>query len=186
MTTWNTQPSSSGVITSVTVSGISTCLFADLPAAGIVGRLIYVTDTPAIYVDNGTTWIHASTPVGLTAYATGSWTPTVGGTATENNSGQYTKIGNVVTVTCVLSITTIGTGSTASISGLPYPIKTGTPFIAPCYWDSLTTPVVALIVRGLSSTANLWSALAADDNLTLRAVLGDNSSIFFSGSYLTD
>jgi hypothetical protein len=89
-------------------------------------------------------------------------------------------------VSCILSIITIGTGSTSSISGLPYPIKTGTPFIAPCYWDTLTTNVVALIVRGQSSAANLWSALVADDSLTLRAVLGDGSGIFFTGSYFTE
>jgi hypothetical protein len=57
----------------------------------------------------------------LDDYEEGTWTPSIGGTAVHQyQTGYYTKIGNVVTVTCLIAITTMGTGSTQFISGLPF------------------------------------------------------------------
>jgi hypothetical protein len=57
----------------------------------------------------------------LDDYEEGTWTPNVGGTATySSQTGKYTKIGNVVTVTFDMTISTIGTGSTNNISGNPF------------------------------------------------------------------
>jgi len=51
----------------------------------------------------------------------GTWTPTVGGTATYlAQSGRYVKIGGLVHIVFDFTINAIGTGSQAVVSGLPY------------------------------------------------------------------
>jgi hypothetical protein len=57
----------------------------------------------------------------LDDYEEGSWTPSIGGTATYNGRyGFYTRIGNVVTCQFSIQVNVIGTGSVSSISGLPF------------------------------------------------------------------
>lgn len=57
----------------------------------------------------------------LSDYEQGTWTPSVGGNATYNfQGGSYVKVGSKVTAWFDISISTIGTGSQTTISGLPY------------------------------------------------------------------
>jgi hypothetical protein len=58
----------------------------------------------------------------LDDYEEGTWTPSVGGTATYTaQQGKYTKVGRMVTVRFYMAINNIGTGSTGSyFSGLPF------------------------------------------------------------------
>ena len=57
----------------------------------------------------------------LDDYEEGTWTPSVGGTATYSiQVGRYIKIGGMVHVSVNLVISSIGTGSTVEISGLPF------------------------------------------------------------------
>ena len=57
----------------------------------------------------------------LDDYEEGTWTPSIGGNATyTGQSGRYTKIGNFVSAICDMSINVIGTGSTSTVSGLPF------------------------------------------------------------------
>jgi hypothetical protein len=57
----------------------------------------------------------------LDDYEEGSWSPTVGGNATYNaQEGQYIKIGQLVFIFFDIGIGTIGTGSTTTISGVPF------------------------------------------------------------------
>ena len=57
----------------------------------------------------------------LDDYEEGTWTPSVGGTATYNvQKGTYTKIGNIVNVQFRIHINTLGTGSIYQMSGLPF------------------------------------------------------------------
>jgi len=64
----------------------------------------------------------------LDDYEEGTWTPSLtsaAGTLTTvvNGTGNYTKVGNMVTITCRPSITTNGTGSQSLlIAGLPFAI----------------------------------------------------------------
>ena len=63
----------------------------------------------------------------LNDYEEGTWTPTVGGTSTYLvQSGSYTKVGRLVTVSFDMEILLIGTGSTSAISGLPFVVGTAT------------------------------------------------------------
>ena len=58
----------------------------------------------------------------LDDYEEGTWTPGVGGTATygADVGGRYVKVGKSVTIWGKIQISSIGTGSTTAISGLPF------------------------------------------------------------------
>jgi hypothetical protein len=57
----------------------------------------------------------------LDDYEEGTWTPSIGGTATYTPaSGTYTKIGKLVTFQMTLYVATLGTGNQNTISGLPF------------------------------------------------------------------
>lgn len=64
----------------------------------------------------------------LDDYEEGTWTPSLGGTATYAfRTGYYTRIGNVVNVSFDIGVSTIGTGDTQFISGLPFAQKNNVP-----------------------------------------------------------
>ena len=64
----------------------------------------------------------------LNYYGEGTWTPSVGGNATyTGQSGRYTRIGRLVQLEAILIINAIGTGSTTTVSGVPF-IANGSTF----------------------------------------------------------
>jgi hypothetical protein len=72
----------------------------------------------AKFLYDGTYMVLLNPDTGITY---GTWTPSVGGTATYTvQQGYYTKICNVVRVEFDLYINVIGTGSSFNISGLPF------------------------------------------------------------------
>lgn len=59
----------------------------------------------------------------LDDYEEGTWTPTLGGTATyQQQGGTYTRVGRIVQVEGRLIVNSIGTGSTTTVSGLPFAV----------------------------------------------------------------
>jgi hypothetical protein len=57
----------------------------------------------------------------LDDYEEGTWTPTIGGTATYfTQAGRYVKIGRIVVVNFQCEINALGTGSTTIMTGLPF------------------------------------------------------------------
>jgi hypothetical protein len=64
----------------------------------------------------------------LDDYEEGTWTPSLGGTATYNfQSGFYTKVGRQVTLVFYMDVASIGTGSTSTITGAPFSSTTFAP-----------------------------------------------------------
>tara|TARA_R100000951_G_scaffold23479_2_gene19660 strand:- start:694 stop:1599 length:906 start_codon:yes stop_codon:yes gene_type:complete len=96
----------------------------------------------------------------LNDYEFGTWNPSVGGNATYTtvNHGRYTKIGNIVSLNFTLQVNVLGTGSTATISGLPFTsentgwIQTG----CVSYYAGLATSInfIALYVSNNSTQIN--------------------------------
>jgi hypothetical protein len=90
----------------------------------------------------------------LSTYEEGTWTPSVGGTATyTSQAGYYTKIGNFVKLRFWITINVLGTGSTTTITGIPFTPNNNQPVIVGgvvCYADSLATPALALGVYAQS------------------------------------
>ena len=115
----------------------------------------------------------------LDDYEEGTWTPSLGGNATySTQQGFYTKIGNIVTVTFYIVVSTIGTGSNRIMSGLPYAAADSTGGGPVAYWASTSQGLVyiSMYIWGSSNLAGYVSGQAVN---TLVA-----SSLFTSGTAL--
>lgn len=120
-------------------------------------------------------------------YAEGSWTPSVGGTATYTTQvGRYTKIGRAVHIMCYLVINAIGTGSTSVISGLPFTaLNLNDQALAVSDFASLATNVVWIGARVNSNatTITLRNLTAAGASATSSALFGNSAAVTISGTY---
>jgi hypothetical protein len=120
-------------------------------------------------------------------YEEGTWTPSVGGTATYTaRVGTYTKVGRLVSIQANVTIALIGTGSVFTLSGLPFvaaaqqqwgsvggftTLNTGNIVFMSCYTDAS------------SSTVSFNGLNAAGITSGLLAPFGDAAQIAFSISY---
>jgi len=126
----------------------------------------------------------------LADYEEGTWTPSVGGTATYHpaNKGEYVKVGNVVTCQFRLHLTAIGTGSTSVISGLPFTSSASFNEQAGCVglFEALITNMTFLTFFNSASTTTLTLnglAVAAASTTSPVAVIGSSTVMFGSISY---
>jgi hypothetical protein len=128
----------------------------------------------------------------LDDYEEGTWTPSVGGTATYNaQSGHYTKIGNFVKLRFYLNINLIGTGSTVGISGMPFTPAISDPSIVGgvvTYINNLATSVLAVGIYAQSS-GNLIYFMTRNSSSTAAttqqpAVIGNSFQVFAEVSYM--
>lgn len=134
----------------------------------------------------------ANTPAaGMTSqllnwYEEGTWTPSVGGNATYTGQlGKYTRIGRAVHVQMDLTINVLGTGSTTTVSGLPftsndyYALSTG-------FFFGIASNVVFISPVVQSGATNLvfYTLTAAGASTgSGTAVLGDGARIQITGTY---
>lgn len=122
----------------------------------------------------------------LDDYEEGTWTPSVGGSATyTTQTGTYTKVGRLVFEEGRLVINVIGTGSPTQISGSPFTAATGTCTMGVVDSATLATAVVSLIVRTSVSSTNLQvvSRTAASASDGANNVFQNGASMSFSGCY---
>jgi hypothetical protein len=125
----------------------------------------------------------------LDDYEEGTFTPTVGGTATYSiQLGRYVKIGKRVYVDIRLSITSIGTGTAGSISGLPFTSVNTTDYFAAfafSYFAALALNVahVGGAVTANSTTVTLYSSTSVTSSMGVNGILGNGSEVIISGSY---
>ena len=124
----------------------------------------------------------------LSTYEEGTWTPSLGGSATYlAQSGFYTKIGNVVHFKGLLYINAIGTGSTTQITGLPFAISAqgGAVCSAPSY-GGIATAISSMNLNVSGTTIYCQSnVLAATGNQTANPIFAGGTYIEFSGTYAT-
>lgn len=127
----------------------------------------------------------------LDDYEEGTWTPNVGGTATYGTQvGIYTKIGRQVLVSFDIEITTLGTGSTTTISGLPFTVSNspnGESRGATGYFASLATNVIAIncYANANTTTIKFISANASTGTATINpAIFGNSARIQGSVAYI--
>jgi hypothetical protein len=112
---------------------------------------------------------------------TGTWTPSVGGNATYTTQlGYWIDFGDCVLVWGVIGINVIGTGSTTTITGLPFaPAGDGLAYCSgTCeYWASLATAVTCLIPTTNAVTGIQFSGVtAASANITAPVTVFQNSA----------
>ena len=123
----------------------------------------------------------------LDDYEEGTWTPSLGGTTTySTQSGTYTKVGRLVFIRGILVITTIGTGSTTQISGLPFTNASGSvcPISVGSFFASATsvTSFFAAVSNG-GSVINVNSLTAAGTTEGSSAIFANSTQFQFSGCY---
>ena len=128
----------------------------------------------------------------LDDYEEGTWTPSLGGTATYTvQQGQYTKIGRMVNIRCNIEVLLLGTGSTTTISGLPFTSfatsnSNPTASASVGYFASLAvSPVyISAYVASNDTTMNVagLTAAGATSNAAL-AVFGNSARIDFTVTY---
>jgi collagen type VII alpha len=106
----------------------------------------------------------------LDDYEEGTWTPTLGGTATYSfQGGSYTKVGRLVTAQGFLIVSSIGTGATNNVSGLPFTCISQTVGIGGSvgYFENLNNTVVFIQPEVQpSGTTIVFNTLAAAGGTT--------------------
>lgn len=127
----------------------------------------------------------------LDDYEEGTWTPSVGGTATYTvQDGKYVKTGKVVYITCRLLINVIGTGSTSEISGLPFVSETafsrGTFNISTANTTAVSLVSIAGQGGNATSVITLLGRTAASTSTPAVGAMGSGTDLIFSGFYFTN
>jgi hypothetical protein len=123
----------------------------------------------------------------LDDYEEGTWTPSVGGSATyTTQNGTYTKVGRAVHIACDMTINAIGTGNTNTITNLPFTVSSsGNYGLAVGAFASLTVSVTSVVaVAGLGSTQIQFRSLtAAGVTSGANSIFGNGSSITVGGTF---
>jgi hypothetical protein len=122
----------------------------------------------------------------LDDYEEGTWTPTLGGTATYNSqTGTYTKVGRLVTVTFNLNILVLGTGSTTTVDGLPFSGIGGLYMTGAIYFDGIPTArtSVGVMCTGLTSYYFFGPTAATTSCPISFAIFGNGATVRGSFSY---
>jgi len=118
----------------------------------------------------------------LDDYEEGTWTPSVGGTATYNTGntkGFYTKIGRQVTINFSVQVTSLGTGAADRVINAPFACSSS---INECagsisYFDGLATSVVfiAPYIAGNKTEVGIVSTTAASTGVGYNNIFNTSS-----------
>ena len=123
----------------------------------------------------------------LDDYEEGTWTPTLGGNASYDiRVGTYTKIGNVVYAYCRIRPTSLGTGSSNTISGLPFTCNNDNGGVMIGYYDGSAVSSVEIGgVVNSNGSIGLFTKTSATNNTGTGAFFQDNCRIYLSTVYQT-
>lgn len=125
----------------------------------------------------------------LDDYEEGTWTPSLGGNATYTvQTGTYTKIGRMVFIRFTLTINVLGTGSSTTVSGLPFTSIAGYNPLALSGATGLQTTFVSVTagVDSAAATVSFNTRTAASASEAFSSVIFINgSTISVAGCYQT-
>ena len=111
----------------------------------------------------------------LDDYEEGTWTPSLGGNTTySEQTGTYTKIGRQVTVRYRIAVSSIGTGSTTTLTGLPFTVSGNG--AGALYWDTSLVAMVYCTGFATSTSIVFYRATSGDFSLST------GSGIFKNGT----
>jgi len=126
----------------------------------------------------------------LNWYEEGTWTPSLGGSATYTTQiGRYTRVGNMVTVWCQIEVNAIGTGDKRVVSGLPFTAANlaveGTGSIG--YTVNLATSVVSCVpqVNANTTTISFMNRTVAATGTTSVDLFQNGARMYFTVSYIS-
>lgn len=166
-------------IASPTFTGTATV--AALTATGLITATGGQIAFPAVQVPSAGANV-------LDDYEEGSWTPSVGGTATYSAvDGTFVKIGRQVTVMCRMTINAIGTGSASTISGLPFTSAGIGMFLGAAWIDSAAISVAYIVARmSGSATVVIHGLTVAGTTMAALNAIGSGTTIRFTLTYFVD
>jgi hypothetical protein len=188
----------------VTITSFANCTTAQV---GSVKRLIpaanaNITASANLIVDGATSGTYVmpanarmevlatsiSTFVVTTIFASGTWVPSVGGTATYSTQvGTWTKTGNRVSIDALMILTALGTGSTTTISGIPFvSANNSMQWFGQSNTANCATAVVSeqIYVIGNSATLQFGGRTAANISPTNPLTMfGNTTAVRFSVGY---
>jgi len=143
------------------------------------GALVTTTTTQAL--TNKTINFGQTT---LSYYGEGTWTPTLGGTATyTTQTGIYTRVGRLINCQCELTVNSLGTGSTSTVTGLPFTVN-GTASGQVGTFNSLAVNVLGFWCYATSTLVTFQSLTAAGVSATNSpAIFGNGAAIRFSVTF---
>jgi hypothetical protein len=125
----------------------------------------------------------------LDDYEEGTWTPSLGGTATYNGrDGRYVKIGNRVWVLGTINVSIIGTGSQNDISGLPFTVSGHSGYEVPLYvsyFANSATNVTSLVASFVSggTTLQFYNTTTAQSTAGFNNIFQNSTRVDFAGYY---
>jgi hypothetical protein len=119
----------------------------------------------------------------LNDYEEGTWTPSIGGTATYTaQTGRYTKVGRLVTFMGDLTINVQGTGNAGLISGLPFTVL-GNNSVYVGYFANLGQAVSSISPFTGGTDVLLYGILVAASTATNLTIMTNGARLMFQGSY---
>jgi hypothetical protein len=167
---------------------------ADINASAAIA-LTKLASTGTLTVDNiqfPATQVASANANNLDDYEEGTWTPNIGGTATYTAAryGRYVKIGKQVSIQFLIEINLLGTGSTTTISGLPFTaentgsgtVQTGTV----SYFANLAVNTISLALFLETGTTTIKFAGRSTSGATTTydiAVFGNSTGIYGATTY---
>ena len=122
----------------------------------------------------------------LDEYEEGTFTPSVGGNATYHSQiGKYIKIGRSVTIKLEMQINVLGTGSTSTITGIPFGGDTEVP-LAMAKASNTSAAFGEITARIAGSTLYYMTRQGnVSTQSTNTAIHANNCLIQCGGSYIT-
>lgn len=149
--------------------------------------------TERVRIDtNGIKFNGTDTRYALGNYDAWTWIPSVGGTATYTlQSGYYTRIGDICFISLDISISSIGTGSTTVISGLPFTASSALPTGGFCaavnvgYFNNIASNLVgfALSIDSGTNAITIRSMTSAASNPSDNTIFQNGSRMAITGFY---
>ena len=161
---------------------------ATLPAT--TGTLVVTGTTPTL---NGITFPATQVPSAdantLDDYEEGTFTPNLGGNTTYSvQSGNYIKVGRMVYAELIIAVTSIGTGATGQIFGLPFSSTSDTPIggVSVAYWAGSNTAVTFMggyKNAGDASVLLIGTTAATINAINAPSIFKDGTSVYASVVY---
>lgn len=199
MSTWALVQHNADGTHNIPASGVTSGLlslarggtFADLSKTG--GAHHYLAQT----TQGGPITVQQPLAADLSDYATGTWTPVIGGSTSTSGQtyavqyGSYTKAGKIVTVQFAVGLSAKGTiTGGVQLQGLPFAVANNYGGLHLAYWTNSATSFVwmGLFIRASQTYATIVAATAATTNSGNSLTTTDISNTFTlegGGTYLT-
>ena len=124
----------------------------------------------------------------LDDYERGTWTPSLGGTATYGfRNGEYVKIGRLVFIQGNIEVSSIGTGSASTVTGLPFAIAGALENLGVTvgYFNAINLSVYSISGRITTTQIEFYGFTGPFSNVPSNGIWKNSARVDFSACYYT-